>query len=307
MKKYLLAAALAVAVVPAHAEYGQRAVMYDVTPVVPPDVAQICGTPQQVIIPDASGTLLTKFDKVPFADRMERLRIKLRAEYDAQCQVKMQQFAQRQYAERASQAIQAEADRRNQAEIARLQLEQEKQRTADNEARREQEEADRPLIEKRQRLARENEAAESKRYEEQKARDEEAARIRAAQAAREADENRRKAIAARQEAEAEARKPSSRLAHAYQAYSYVRFCHEVREGYLIGYVNDVELERATTAIKAYAKQMQGEDASINLDSIWQNASAANRGRYANEYECKAEYAALLKLSPVPTFDNSRPQ
>jgi hypothetical protein len=82
----------------------------------------------------------------------------------------------------ASQKAQAEADRRNQAEIARLQLEQEKQRAADNEKKRKQEEADRPLIEERQRLARENEAAENKRYEEQKARDEDAARVKAAQA-----------------------------------------------------------------------------------------------------------------------------
>jgi hypothetical protein len=87
MKTYLLAAALAAAVIaPAHAyeqpKWGQKVPEIDVTPVVPADVARICGQPQRV----------TTFESylVPI-EKIDRLRIRLRAEYDAQCQVKMQQ------------------------------------------------------------------------------------------------------------------------------------------------------------------------------------------------------------------------
>ena len=94
-------------------------------------------------------------------------------------------------------------------------------------------------------------------------------------------------IAAQEEAArqaAEAAKPINRLFRGYQYYAHVKFCNDVREGYLVKYVNDVELERAEIAIKAIVAQTTKEDATIDTDDVWKKALKAVAGQFA-EMQC----------------------
>ena len=45
----------------------------------------------------------------------------------------------------------------------------------------------------------------------------------------------------------------------YQFYSAVDFCHQVREGYMVVYINDIELRRAKQAIKALVDKVRSEE------------------------------------------------
>jgi hypothetical protein len=104
----------------------------------------------------------------------------------------------------------------------------------------------------------------------------------------------------------EAAKPINRLYRGYQYYAHVKFCNEVREGHLVKYVNDVEMERAETAIKAVVEQTTKEDASIDTDDIWKKALKAVSGRYAEIEVCKASLIQLFKLSPQPVYQIAKP-
>jgi hypothetical protein len=116
-------------------------------------------------------------------------------------------------------------------------------------------------------------------------------------------------IAAQEEAArqaAEAAKPINRLYRGYQYYAHIKFCNEVREGYLVKYVNDVELERAEIAIKAIVAQTTKEDAAIDTDDVWKKALKAVVGQYAEIEVCKASLIQLFKLSPQPVYQIAKP-
>ena len=104
----------------------------------------------------------------------------------------------------------------------------------------------------------------------------------------------------------EAAKPINRLYRGYQRYGFVKFCNHVREGYLVKYVNDVEMERAEIAIKAIVEQTTKEDTAIDTDDVWKKALKALSGRYAEEWACKSELANLFKASPQPVYQIAKP-
>jgi hypothetical protein len=54
----------------------------------------------------------------------------------------------------------------------------------------------------------------------------------------------------------------------YRFYALVKYCHEIREGYLSVYINDVEMRRADKAIRAIVQKAVSEDNSIDTDKIW---------------------------------------
>jgi hypothetical protein len=116
-------------------------------------------------------------------------------------------------------------------------------------------------------------------------------------------------IAAQEEAArqaAEAAKPINRLYRGYQYYAHIKFCNEVREGYLVKYVNDVELERAEIAIKAIVAQTTKEDAAIDTDDVWKKALKAVVGQYAEADVCKNSLVQLFKMSPQPVYQIAKP-
>jgi hypothetical protein len=109
--------------------------------------------------------------------------------------------------------------------------------------------------------------------------------------------------------EAERRSPHGRVTEGYALYRLVRFCNEVRRGYLVQYVNDDELARATTAIQAIVRKAKNDEPGIDTDALWyRSAELIRRGRdfYANAEACQGELGALLRMSPVALYDDSKP-
>jgi hypothetical protein len=97
-----------------------------------------------------------------------------------------------------------------------------------------------------------------------------------------------------------------RLTADYAAFAYVRVCHQSREGYLVQYVNDVEMAKARNAIEAIVAQAKKDDPAINTDEAWSNAMAAIRGMNLDQMGCHNTLTQLLKRSPIPVYSTEKP-
>jgi len=60
-----------------------------------------------------------------------------------------------------------------------------------------------------------------------------------------------------------------RLARAYGAYAHLKWCHSIREGYAVKFINDVELERGTAAIKVIVDEEKKANPAIDTDAAWE--------------------------------------
>jgi hypothetical protein len=131
-------------------------------------------------------------------------------------------------------------------------------------------------------------------------------------AAREAEARRKAEEAAREaerrrEAEArEAAKPQNRMFRAYNLYVRVKFCNEARQGYLIQYVNDAELDRATIAVKAIVRKAQEAEPGMDSNEIWEKARRAADGSIASQSYCQMYLSQLVNMSPVDTYNIQKP-
>jgi hypothetical protein len=92
----------------------------------------------------------------------------------------------------------------------------------------------------------------------------------------------------------------------YAAYIDVRWCHEVREGYAVQYVNDVEMQRAEVAIRAIVEKGKNEYSAINTDVLWQEADRSIIGKPISLSYCRTWFQTLLKLSPIPAVRVEKP-
>lgn len=99
---------------------------------------------------------------------------------------------------------------------------------------------------------------------------------------------------------------AQRLTADYAAFAYVRFCHESREGYLVQYVNDIEMAKARNAIEQIVAQAKKDDPAINTDEAWSNAMAAIKGDNLDPMICHNTLAQLLKRSPIPAYSTEKP-
>jgi hypothetical protein len=117
---------------------------------------------------------------------------------------------------------------------------------------------------------------------------------------------RAEAIERNRREEAEARKPENRLIKAYQVYSNVAFCNELRQGYLVVWVNDVELERAKAATKAIEKSLLAEEPGLNTITLWQTALRQAGGWMANQWSCQQAYTLLREMSPANVYPIQKP-
>jgi hypothetical protein len=109
---------------------------------------------------------------------------------------------------------------------------------------------------------------------------------------------------AKAEAAAEARKPVNRLLIAYGRYAFVKYCNEVRQGYLMVYVNDIELERARIAVRGIESDAIREDPSLNTDAVWKLANAAIKGEYVEQSICQLRLNELLQQAAAIHPENS---
>lgn len=60
------------------------------------------------------------------------------------------------------------------------------------------------------------------------------------------------------------------------------------------YINDIELERARTAVKAIEDDALNEKRDLETDSIWKGANREIRGILINQYTCQSTLTALLQ-------------
>jgi hypothetical protein len=101
-------------------------------------------------------------------------------------------------------------------------------------------------------------------------------------------------------------KPVNRLFRGYQYFGHVRFCHESRDGYLVQYVNDAEMEKAQRTIKDLVAQTTKEDPSIDTDDLWRKALNALKGAPSEQVQCQNSLIRLFKLAPTPVYSTEKP-
>jgi hypothetical protein len=97
-----------------------------------------------------------------------------------------------------------------------------------------------------------------------------------------------------------------RVQQGYAAYIGVRWCHETREGYLLQYVNDVEMRRAEEAIRAIVQKAKKEFPGMNTDVLWKAADRDIIGKPISESYCHLWFRTLLDLSPIPAVHIEKP-
>jgi hypothetical protein len=67
----------------------------------------------------------------------------------------------------------------------------------------------------------------------------------------------------------------------------------------------VELDRATTVVRAVVEKAKTADQSIDTDAIWAHAKKAVNG-WANEGSCKLFLNQLMSMSPVDPYNIQKP-
>lgn len=219
-------------------------------------------------------------------DILEKLRQKYAPKIEAarqECEWRKQQQKEAKAAEQARQAA-AEREREREAQEQAAERERQAQEQAAERERQAQER-------ERQRQAYEALPAHEK------------AALAAAAAAQKAEQE---AATLAREAALRKQMVMTRLLDGYRFYAHVKWCYEVRDGYLVKYINDAELERAETAIKAIAEQAAKEDASIDTDDVWKKALKALQGKYAQDELCKMSLHQLFKMSPKPVYHIEKP-
>jgi hypothetical protein len=100
-----------------------------------------------------------------------------------------------------------------------------------------------------------------------------------------------------EEARIEAAKPVNRLRLLYANYKYVKLCYATRLGYLVVWINDVEMDRTKTAVSAIERELLSQDPSLNTRDLW-NAVGEPRPQHVEEHVCRQTYSQVLSLAPA---------
>jgi hypothetical protein len=118
------------------------------------------------------------------------------------------------------------------------------------------------------------------------------------------------AVAKQQALIAESKKPKSQLFVAYKLYAFAQFCHQLRQGYVVVYINDVEMERLRVVTKAIERRALVDDADLNTDALWRSAHETamtkNSGWYGTEATCRQAKNELMNMSPVSVYTYQKP-
>ena len=89
--------------------------------------------------------------------------------------------------------------------------------------------------------------------------------------------------------------PQDKLYEAYRKYIYVKYCNETRQGYLVVWVNEVELDRARTRVKAIEDDVKAEKPQIIPDRLYQIALQSINGASVSGEECQLVYHQLMQI------------
>ena len=79
----------------------------------------------------------------------------------------------------------------------------------------------------------------------------------------------------------------------------VKRCYDVRLGYQLVYINEVELERAKRAVNTIEASALKEDSSIDTGNAWQEGirMIETSQRYVEQYFCQKTFNDLLSAAP----------
>jgi hypothetical protein len=236
------------------------------------------------------------------------------ADTDTRVAAEQQAETARQAAEAERQAATAKrlADEETERRRKAREHEAELRAAAEEQAKREAEEQ-RVTAEKQRAVAEEQAKREADaaaiREAERKVAAEERARREAEAATIRAEEERVAAAAAakrRAAEEAEEASPHGQVRRAYSAYGLVRYCYQIREGYAVKYINDVELERAEAMIKAVVAKWKKEEPGMDTDLMWTEALQRAQNKPIDAQSCSRYYALLSEMSPVPAIRIEKP-
>ncbi|MBR0694248.1 hypothetical protein [Bradyrhizobium lablabi] len=239
---------------------------------------------------------------------------KLIADTDTRVVTEQQAETARQAAEAERQAATAkrlaeeEAERRRKAREREAELRAAAEEQAKREAEEQRVAAEKRRVAAEEQAKREADAA-AIRAAEQKVAAEQRARREAEVAAIRAEEERTAAAEAakrRAAEEADEASPHGQVRRAYAAYALVRYCYQIREGYAVKYINDVEMERAEVMIKAVVVKWKKEEPGMDTDLMWTQAMQRAQDKPIDAQSCTRYYAVLGELSPVPAISIQKP-
>jgi hypothetical protein len=98
---------------------------------------------------------------------------------------------------------------------------------------------------------------------------------------------------------------AAELFRLYRQWMFVQFCNQVREGYAMVFVNDIELERARKAVKAIEAKLKADDPDLNPTQVWNDAGRKSQISVGPE-QCQRTLANLLNSNPLGAFEFQRP-
>jgi hypothetical protein len=82
------------------------------------------------------------------------------------------------------------------------------------------------------------------------------------------EEQQRQYLEAKRQEAIEAAEPVNKLRQAYYNYFIVQACYKQRNGYLVTFVSDVEMDRSRRAAKDLEKLYLSQDSSIDKNAVW---------------------------------------
>jgi hypothetical protein len=88
------------------------------------------------------------------------------------------------------------------------------------------------------------------------------------------------------------------LFSGYRHYAYLKFCNEIRQGYAMVYVNDIELDRARTKIKDIEDDSLAVAHDLDTNALWNKAVSSIKGMHADPGTCRATLQGLMMKYPT---------
>ena len=113
---------------------------------------------------------------------------------------------------------------------------------------------------------------------------------------------------------------ANRVSLGYRKYIWIQYCYQIREGYLLKYVNDIQLQRSAIIIKAIVDKAKQEEPSLDTDKLWnkerketeahiEKISGSVSGSLGNPYiaqRCNDIYVSFLYTSRISPYVFEKP-
>jgi hypothetical protein len=97
------------------------------------------------------------------------------------------------------------------------------------------------------------------------------------------------------------------LTRSYARYIFVQWCNQVRDGYLVVYVNESEAKWAKRAINAIQTGVTEQDSSIDTKKLWDEAwSVVRRTMNPDRDTCQFQLTKLVNQSGINVFKIEKP-